>query len=363
MFRPLRRGRSRFAFRPQGLPLPTGVDATLTHKITLEGYVGCHLDVTIPAVPELLSAYVTEELPNGLDKVIPVPTIEAYVGGHADITVPSITITASVTSGWGDLAQLNAVIPVPTLEAVVTTIEQATLSRLIPVPTLEAYVGGIADLSIPVTTLESSVTTEGLIRLDAKIPIPVLTATVTTESLITVDAAIPVPVMLWGHLDAVIPVPVLSSAPLQSTFQVDKVYLTNLRLGETTRVSYPFLWLVRFNGEHLGFDQSSEYVISGTTDDGAQIASRVTLHPTAFGSQKMKRVSHLYMDTEDPIQVTTVVDLATQGTYVADHGKQRITLPRGSVGRNWQFVFENLNGKSMRLDGAEWLIDFLNRKS
>jgi len=150
----------------------------------------------------------------------------------------------------------------------------------------------------------------------------------------------------------------ITSTPTQAY-----AYVMNLVTEETTRYTqYDFMYIVRLMGQYYGVKNDGLYLLEGASDNGSPINAKVRTKDMSLGTQSLKRVPYIYLDTEDALNTTTIVEGQTVSTYSSSFGGRRTRLARGPKGKYWAFEVSNVDGGPMRLSGLSPVVEKLKRK-
>lgn len=149
-------------------------------------------------------------------------------------------------------------------------------------------------------------------------------------------------------------------------------YVMNTETGSITRYTqYPFHSLGEFNDTYLGASSTGIYALTGSTDDGANIAaSSFKFGFSDFKSEFLKRIRDLYVGyrSDDDLQFTVTLDgEGSERTYtLARRGAglrpARTKVGRGLKSRYWQIGISNTNGADFEIDTLDLLTQVLSRR-
>lgn len=115
-----------------------------------------------------------------------------------------------------------------------------------------------------------------------------------------------------------------------------------------------------------GADATGIYVLSGTTDNGAEIDSIIESGKLDFGDASLKNLTDYYAGVEGgklKLTVTTEshsVSYHTTGTTQLRTTKVR--LAKGAKGKYWRFRLTNVSGSSVKVDEQEIIVEAQKRR-
>ena len=115
--------------------------------------------------------------------------------------------------------------------------------------------------------------------------------------------------------------------------------------------------------------ETEDLVVTGETDDGANIDATLTTFMTKFGADNLKRVKWLYLFGRmgGGVNVTFKPDEGLGYTYPSvgvDDGTIRMhrARPGGKVrGTYYEFTIQNVNGSKFHIDRVEAIVDTTTR--
>lgn len=139
-------------------------------------------------------------------------------------------------------------------------------------------------------------------------------------------------------------------------------YAMNTKNAQLTKyTNFDFLAIIRLGNKHYGVKPTGLYEFTGNTDNGAAIDARFTTHETDYGTNKLKNVAHVYLDSEDPSYTMAIVDGVEKTEQQSSFGGRKTKLARGTLGRWWQYRIRNKNAK-LRVAGIEVLVEERDRR-
>jgi len=140
-------------------------------------------------------------------------------------------------------------------------------------------------------------------------------------------------------------------------------YAINLSSAETTQYAgFTFDYIMRLGGNYYGVQSNGLYLLEGADDNGVAIDGVALTHKTDFDTAKHKRVPFMYIDSDGPTNITSVVDGVRRNTYLSKFGGRRTKLGRGPKGRFWEFEITNVAGGELKVGSLEAYAEELNRK-
>jgi len=140
-------------------------------------------------------------------------------------------------------------------------------------------------------------------------------------------------------------------------------YAMNMSTTETTQYTgYTFDYIMRLAGNHYGVKPDGLYLLGGADDAGVAIDGIAVTHKADFETTKHKRVPFVYIDSDGPTNLTSIVDGVRKNTYLSKFGGRRTKLGRGPKGRFWEFEIANVNGGELKVGSLEAYAEELNRK-
>lgn len=139
-------------------------------------------------------------------------------------------------------------------------------------------------------------------------------------------------------------------------------YAMNTKTAQLTKyTNFDFLAIIRLGNNHYGVKPNGLYKFTGNTDNGTAIDARFTTHETDYGTNKLKNVAHVYLDSEDPSYCAAIVDGVEKTEQPSSFGGRKTKLARGTLGRWWQYRIRNRNAK-LRVAGIEVLVEERDRR-
>lgn len=205
------------------------------------------------------------------------------------------------------------------------------------------------------------------IKVRASLPLLTSLAKTTKQNVVHARAQLPALFTNLNRIRARARLPILytTASVSSNTTYTDVAWVTNLTLEETTKfTNFGFLNVVRLGNTIYGVKSNGFYELDSlTTDNGTSIVASVTTHPQNFKQMVYKRIPYMYVQTPNPVVVTSYVDSTTIGPMTTDHGQQKVTMSKGTQGYYWSFNITNVSGNQFKLDGIEPFIDFLKRRA
>src|SRR5574343_696663 len=139
-------------------------------------------------------------------------------------------------------------------------------------------------------------------------------------------------------------------------------YAMNTKTAQLTKyTNFDLLAIIRIGNKHYGVKPTGLYEFTGNTDNGTAIDARFTTHETDYGTNKLKNVAHVYLDSEDPSYTMAIVDGVEKTEQQSSFGGRKTKLARGTLGRWWQYRIRNRNAK-LRVAGIEVLVEERDRR-
>jgi hypothetical protein len=157
---------------------------------------------------------------------------------------------------------------------------------------------------------------------------------------------------------------VLPQMVIVSGVLVERVaYAMNTKTAQLTQyTNFDFLAIIRLGNSHYGVKPTGLYKFTGTTDNGAAIDARFTTHETDYGTNKLKNVAHVYLDSEDPSYTMAIVDGVEKTEQPSSFGGRKTKLARGTLGRWWQYRVRNKDSAKLRVASIETLVEERDRR-
>lgn len=126
----------------------------------------------------------------------------------------------------------------------------------------------------------------------------------------------------------------------------------------TTYTEFVYNSFAHIGSKNFAASAAGVFELVGNSDNGAPIASTVTLGTTDFGSTFVKALDRLfigYRSTADmTVQIVTDDERTSNYTLpISDQtalATQRVKVGKGLTGRYWQFAIKNINGVNFTLD-------------
>jgi hypothetical protein len=165
--------------------------------------------------------------------------------------------------------------------------------------------------------------------------------------------------MHGGYGVVVLPKMVIVSGAL-----IERVaYAMNTKTAQLTQyTNFDFLAIIRLGNSHYGVKPTGLYKFTGTTDNGTAIDARFTTHETDYGTNKLKNVAHVYLDSEDPSYTMAIVDGKESTEQPSSFGGRKTKLSRGTLGRWWQYRVRNKDSAKLRVASIETLVEERDRR-
>lgn len=300
---------------------------------------------------------------------VPSRVLVARGGGSASITVPdrSYSLSGTVTAvGRLDHARnFKGSITASGLVGGISSAELEGIGR-----SVIGYAGAIGKLKGLGRSITGSATVGGVGTAAIYAPDSTITASGTVGGVGSASILVPGHGSLWGvarEIDAPgFVLAAVGSAVVTPSYKAYAVNTTNGGITEYT--NFDFDYIVRFQGRYYGCNGSGIFLLEGADDSGTDISASVTLHPTDFGVEQQKRLTHVYLASRqaatEQMQVSAAPD---EGSYRAalttrQHRNVRAQLPRGVKGRYWSLKFENVNGGPLDIDEIDAVTQVLRRK-
>jgi hypothetical protein len=157
---------------------------------------------------------------------------------------------------------------------------------------------------------------------------------------------------------------VLPQMVIVSGVLVERVaYAMNTKTAQLTQyANFDFLAIIRLGNNHYGVKPTGLYKFTGTTDNGAAIDARFTTHETDYGTNKLKNVAHVYLDSEDQSYTMAIVDGVEKTEQPSSFGGRKTKLSRGTLGRWWQYRVRNKDSAKLRVASIETLVEERDRR-
>ncbi len=148
---------------------------------------------------------------------------------------------------------------------------------------------------------------------------------------------------------------------------------TDLRAVTEYR-NVPFDSFAILNGRTYAAGEGGIYELAGDTDNGEPISAWFRPFLTNFGTQKMKRVTDIWLGTSATglfVKVHTrdpATGKMTEDVYPVQHAhgdgtdKGRVKVGRGLTSNWWTLTVQNVAGADFAIDGIEWKPLLLDRR-
>ena len=148
---------------------------------------------------------------------------------------------------------------------------------------------------------------------------------------------------------------------------------TDLRAVTEYR-NVPFDSFAILNGRTYAAGDGGIFELAGNTDDGKPISAWFRPFLTNFGTQKMKRVTDIWLGTSATglfVKVHTrnpATGQMTEDVYPVQHthgdgtDKGRVKVGRGLTSNWWTLTVQNVAGADFAIDGIEWKPLLLDRR-
>lgn len=126
----------------------------------------------------------------------------------------------------------------------------------------------------------------------------------------------------------------------------------NLKTRAATQTTEAFNSMCRFGDTYLGVTNQGLFRIQGYADAGVQIPAVFKLGKTDFGTDRMKRISYVYLglETTGALKLNVYCDGVFKKAYDVPYpgtGKQEVVVKipdRGLIARYWEFGVESVSG-------------------
>lgn len=300
---------------------------------------------------------------------LPAPTLTALGGGTTRLTLPAPTLTAAATSPG--FATVALTLPAPTLTATAKTGEVASAALTLPTPTLAASTGAYASLELLAPTLAATGTVNHLATVALTLPFLELTATGITGAAATVSLELPALTLeasgqVGGVASVALTLPTLILTSYDAAVSTESTYSVNLNTGAVTNLLLgAFDKLVTAHGRLYGLRDGELVYLEGDTDNGSEIPVTVRFAPQAFGSNRIKRLSNIYLSSreDDGLTLDVVADERTAWRYQTAtdkslaFGTHKVKVGRGIKFHTAGLVVRNRDGGRMDIGGIELLVD------
>lgn len=287
----------------------------------------------------------------------------------ADFELPDIEVEALQISG-------DANVELPMLETEgVAWVEQLGTASL----TLPALDVDVADLphgygvfDIPLLTAQGTSVAENFGAVSTELRLLALAADGLTGKLGTATVEIPIFTAVGsgygeyiGTLDVDLPMLVLEATGLDIPAAIDYTgwVLNTGNAALTKYTAYPFNSFAKFNNVYLAASDDGIYLLTGSTDNGADIAAHVLTGKTDFDTGMLKRVKAAYVrqktDGHMSLRVITEENAGTdyQVIYNGATGtaETRVKTAEGIDAMYWQLRYANVAGSNFEVDALELL--------
>ncbi|MBE3137649.1 MAG: hypothetical protein IMZ43_09720 [Thermoplasmata archaeon] len=174
---------------------------------------------------------------------------------------------------------------------------------------------------------------------------------------------IPIPVMFGGSQT----IPTVTGKSL--THRGVVMNLSNQAIS--TYSNYPFNSLAKFNGRYLAAGENGIYELSGDSDSGTQILSKIKTGPMDFGEKFIKHLRNawltyrsdghielvLYVDEDEDNPVSRSTEIASDEIH-----EERLKVPRGLKGRYYTIELKNMSGSDFDIDKLSLLVESIRKK-
>ncbi|HEY1034021.1 MAG TPA: hypothetical protein VGE09_03455 [Pseudoxanthomonas sp.] len=136
----------------------------------------------------------------------------------------------------------------------------------------------------------------------------------------------------------------------------------------------PFDSFAILNGRTYAAGDAGIFELAGDTDNGSPIAAQFRPFLTNFGTQKMKRVTDLWIGssatglfvkvhTKDPVTGQMVEDIyPVEHAHGVGSDKGRVKIGRGLTSNYWTLTVSNIAGADFDVQGIEWKPLVLDRR-
>jgi len=149
-----------------------------------------------------------------------------------------------------------------------------------------------------------------------------------------------------------------------------EAYAINLTTGAVSHyTNYPFDNILRFGDRFFGVKSDGIFELTGDTDLGAPVLSKIKTFRTNFGASNLKRVPWVYVAGRSSPDMVIGVQADEQPvtrfrTWQApNYGTHLVRAKCGAnvKGSYYSFTFENVEGRNFEIDRVEALVDTTTR--
>jgi hypothetical protein len=140
--------------------------------------------------------------------------------------------------------------------------------------------------------------------------------------------------------------------------------------GHSTYTNFVFDKFVSVGNEYWAKTGTSEYKLTGTTDNGALINWKITYPKTDFNSDVKKNLQDVYVylrSTGDTELVTYIDDEKKREGYVISYDsrdglhRRRKLLPKGIIGTEWQLEVKSVDGSIAEINTVDIIAEKTQR--
>ena len=348
-----------------------GGNATYTASggMSLGGAAENSLQVGIATEPEALSA------------TLPALTSELAALGGSIATIGA-TLPLLQADLAGSVIRISATLPAMTSTLSARAGSIATISARLPAMAAVAggsnpVVGNI-NATLPLLDAQSSALAGSLGALSATIP--ALNATLRTALGVSASISATLPALSFagsaaqqvsGSIDASLPALSARLTGSVSAIWVDALCMNTRTTAVTRFTNYHFNSFARVGNNYYAAGPDGVFQIDvGTTDNGAPIEASFTTGLMDFGSQHLKRATHLYaaLRSETSMRVSVTPDEGYTIDYLLPPinagaiEQRRKILAAGPRGRYWQFEVANVDGGAFEIDELNAMVGDTGRR-
>ena len=290
----------------------------------------------------------------------PKPSLLLYTGTIISVEseLPNLEVTA--VSGGVASVSLTAPSAILGIDAQGDQVGSVSLQPSLPTLAVTAASGSVATVELEATppTLQVTAFAVGESVVELVAPLPTLVVTPAEGSTSTVTLIAPLPELyVYTDLDAAL----------------GGVYLGWCMNVESTKVSnytnFPFNALVQYGGQPYGVAADGIYLLEGGDDNGANINSELKFGYDDFGSDRFKRLPHVYVGCKSAgnLQFTLSVDGGPETATSFSPEEEgihntRVKPGRGHRGRYWQPGLVNVEGVDFDIASMSLVEEELKRR-